>query len=262
MFDALYIGATGMRAQQTQIDTIAHNVANVNTTGFRRSSVSFAEVSAARAALAPTPLSEAVADALGPRGAGAYARVALSVMNGELKQTGSAFDLAIEGTGFIEVMRADGVPAYTRAGTLRVNDDGALALADGAPLAQRVDLPPDTSAVEIKEDGRVLVRVNGLEEQIEAGHIELVSFTNPGGLEPIGENLYAATADSGEARSGTPGENGLGLLRQGFLESSNVQMIDELVTLMLAQRAFEMNGRIVQAADQMLAITNSLYRSS
>jgi flagellar basal-body rod protein FlgG len=104
--------------------------------------------------------------------------------------------------------------------------------------------------------------VNGLEEQIEAGRIELVSFANPGGLEAVGENLYAATADSGEARSGAPGENGLGFLRQGFLESSNVQMIDELVTLMLAQRAFEMNGRIVQAADQMLAITNGLYRSS
>jgi flagellar basal-body rod protein FlgG len=262
MFDALYIGATGMRAQQTQIDTIAHNVANVNTVGFRRSAVSFAEVSAAREALSPSPLAEAVADALGPRGAGAYARIALSAQNGELKPTASAFDLAIEGSGFLEVVRADGTPAYTRAGTLRVNDDGSLALADGSPLAQRVDLPPDASDVEITQDGRVLTRVNGLDEQIEAGRIELVSFTNPAGLNAVGENLYAATADSGEARSGTPGENGLGLLRQGFLESSNVQMIDELVTLMLAQRAFEMNGRVVQAADQMLAITNGLYRSS
>lgn len=262
MFDALYIGATGMRAQQTQIDAIAHNVANVNTVGFRRSSVSFAEMSGPRDALSPSPLAEAVAQALGPRGAGAYARVALSAHVGELKQTGSAFDVAIDGSGFIEVLRADGVPAYTRAGTLRVNDDGALALADGSPLAVRVDVPPDATDVEITAEGRVLIRVDGLAEQIEAGQLELVSFVNPAGLEAVGENLYRATADSGEARSGAPGENGAGLLRQGFLESSNVQMIDELVTLMLAQRAFEMNGRVVQAADQMLAITNGLYRSS
>jgi flagellar basal-body rod protein FlgG len=261
MFESLYIGATGMRAQQTQIDTIAHNVANLNTPGFRRSTVSFAEVSSADSPLTPSPLAAGIAAALGPRGAGAYAKVALSSNGGELKATGETFDLAIDGAGFLEVLRADGAPAYTRAAALRLNDDGALVLADGTPLASRVDLPPDATSVEITADGRVLARVAGLAEPFEAGRLELVSFVNPAGLEPLGGNLLVASQESGEARSGIPGENGLGTLRQGFLESSNVQMIDELVTLMLAQRAFEMNGKVVQAADQMLAITNGLYRS-
>jgi len=261
MLDTLYIGATGMRAQQTQIDTIANNVANVNTVGFRRSSVSFAEVTAAQNTLTPNPLAEAVAAALPPRGAGTYARVALSAASGELKATGEPLDLAIDGAGFLEVLRADGSPAYTRAGTLRINDDGALALADGSPLASRIDLPPDATEIEIAADGRVLAHVDGVAEPVEVGSLELVAFANPGGLESVGNNLYTATGDSGEARSGAPGENGLGSFRQGYVESSNVQLIDELVTLMLAQRAFEMNGKLVQAADQMLAIANSLYRS-
>jgi flagellar basal-body rod protein FlgG len=261
MFDSLFIGVTGMRAQQMQIDTIAHNVANLNTTGFRRNTVSFAEVSSVDSPLTPSPLATGIAAALAPRGAGTYAKVALSSSGGELQATGEVFDLAIDGAGFLEVLRPDGTPAYTRAGALRLNDDGALVLADGTPLASRIDLPPDATGVEIAPDGRVLVRVAGLEEPIEAGRIELVSFMNPSGLEAIGGNLLVATGESGEALSGIPGENGLGTLRQGFLESSNVRMIDELVTLMLAQRAFEMNGKVVQAADQMLAITNGLYRS-
>jgi flagellar basal-body rod protein FlgG len=261
MFDALYIAATGLRAQQSQIDAIAHNVANVNTMGFRRSAVSFAEVNAATSALATNPLTSAVADALGVRGAGVVARTAMSPQSGELKATGEALDLAIDGAGFFEVLRPDGTPAYTRAGALRVNDDGALALADGSPLAARVDVPPDALAIEVAGDGRVLARVPDLAEPIEVGRLELVSFANPAGLHAVGGNLYVATADSGEARSGAPGENDLGTVRQGHLESSNVQLTDEFVTLMLAQRAFEMNGRIVQAADQLLAITNGLYRS-
>jgi flagellar basal-body rod protein FlgG len=261
MFDSLYIGATGMRAQQTQIDTIAHNVANVNTVGFRRSAVSFAEVSAAQSTLTRSPLAEAVATALPPRGAGTQARIALSANGGELKATGAPLDLAIDGLGFLEILRADGSPAYTRAGALSVTENGALALADGSPLASRIDLPPDATDIEITPDGRVLTRLDGFTEPVEVGALELVTFANPSGLTAVGNNLYVATADSGEARSGTPGENGLGALRQGYVEASNVQLIDELVTLMLAQRAFEMNGRLVQAADQLLAITNTLYRS-
>lgn len=261
MFDALYIGATGMRAQQTQVDTIANNVANLNTVGFRRSIVSF---EAATAAVMPTgadPILEAVRASLETRGAGALAHTTLSTVGGELKQTNQPLDIAIDGAGFLEVVRADGTPAYTRAGSLKINSDGQLAISDGTPLAGRFTFPTDTKSVQIDSAGNVTATVDGQAQPVPVGRIELVSFTNPAGLQAIGGNLYLPTADSGEARTGAPSEQGLGSIKQGFVESSNVQLIEELTSMMLAQRGFELNGRVVQAADQMMAITNSLYRS-
>ncbi len=264
MFDAMYIGATGMRAHQTQLDTIAQNIANVNTTGFRRSVVSFADVSASMLAAASADVSADGPGSLGGAalipGAGSLAQIALSSTAGELKQTGEPLNIAIDGPGFIEVLRPDGTPAYTRAGALRINGDNLLAAADGSPLAARIEFPPDTKAARIDPDGKVYAIVNASDAPVELGQIELVTFSNPAGLEAAGSNLYVATAAAGTPQVSQAGEAGVGSIRQGFLESSNVQLIDELVSLMLAQRAFEFNGKVVQAADQMMSITNGLYR--
>jgi flagellar basal-body rod protein FlgG len=261
MFDALYIGATGMRAQQTQVDTIANNVANLNTTGFRRGVVSFEDITSALTPMGTDPVLQAVRSTLATvRGAGALAINTMSTTAGSLTQTSQPLDIAINGNGFIEVTRADGTPAYTRAGSLQINSDGQLALADGTPLAGRFVFPPDMTSVQINSDGKVYAVVTG-QSPVEVGQIQLANFANPAALQAIGGNLYVATPDSGEARTGVPSEQGLGSLQQGWLESSNVQLVEELTSMMVAQRGFELNGRVVQAADQMMAITNSLYRT-
>jgi flagellar basal-body rod protein FlgG len=257
MFDALYVGAAGMKGQQLQIDTIAHNLANLNTIGFRRGITTFSEVSAA---LATTAVNGVLGD--NPeafRGAGIATGTSLSSRAGELRQTGETLDVAIDGLGFIEVIRSDGTPAYSRAGRLKINENGELATLDGSPLAAGIQIPSGTRQIVISEDGRVLtVPENG--EQVELGQIELVTFPNATALRPAGANLYVADAAAGEPQTGTPGQSDMGVLRQGYVESSNVQMADELVSMMLAQRAFELNSRVVQAADQLMSITNSLYR--
>ena len=257
MFDALYVGAAGMKGHQLQIDAIAHNLANLNTIGFRRGITTFSEVSAA---LATTALNGVLGDDSETfRGAGISTRVSLSSRTGELRQTGESLDLAIDGLGFIEVIRSDGTPGYSRAGRLRINENGELATLDGSPLAAGIQVPSDAHQITISEDGRVLAVSEG-SDPVELGQIELVTFPNATALRPAGANLYVADAATGEPQMAAPGQSGTGLLRQGFVESSNVQMADELVSMMLAQRAFELNSRVVQAADQLMSITNSLYR--
>lgn len=260
MFDALYVAASGMRGQQLQIDTIAHNLANLNTVGFRRAVASFSEVSAVLAASAAGEQGESRGPTSMTRGAGVSSSLALSSIAGELKPTGEALDVAIDGIGFIEVVRADGTPAYTRAGKLRINEERLLTTLDGSPLSARIEIPADVRKINILADGRVTVLAGDGDEPIELGQIELAAFPNPSALTAAGANLYVAPPAAGEAQIAAPGELGMGSLRQGFVESSNVQLADELVTMMLAQRAFELNARVVQAADQMLSITNSLYR--
>jgi flagellar basal-body rod protein FlgG len=260
MFDALYVAASGMRGEQLQIDTIAHNLANVNTVGFRRAVASFSEVSAAVAASAPSGADAATTATNTTRGAGVASSLSLSTNAGELKATGEALDIAIDGIGFLEVIRADGTPAYTRAGKLRVNDDHLLAALDGSPLSARIEIPSDTRKLDMLPDGRVMALLGDSEDPVELGQIELAAFPNASALTAAGENLYVAPPAAGEVQIAAPGELGMGSLRQGFLESSNVQLTDELVTMMVAQRAFELNARVVQAADQLLSITNGLYR--
>jgi len=261
MFDALYIGATGMRASQSQVDTIANNVANLNTVGFRRNVVSFSEVSSSVTPTGTDPILEAARASLASRGAGALANVALSMGGGELKPTGENLDVAIEGAGFLEVVRADGSPAYTRAGALKLSPEGVLTTQDGSPLASHIEFPPDTQEIVIGADGKVSALVGGDRQPVEIGHIDLVTFPNAAGLQAVGSSLFAATAESGAPRAGAPNEEGRGSLRQGYLEGSNVQLTEELVSMMMAQRSFELNGRVIQAADQMMSIINGLYRT-
>lgn len=260
MFDALFVAATGMRAHQAQVDVISNNVANVNTTGFRREMVTFDALTASFLTTQADPAAEAVQAALS-KGAGTVAKVGLDMGNGDLRQTGAPLDIAVDGLGFLEVVREDGSPAFTRAGVLRVSPEGMLTTLGGQPLAARILVPADSVSLEILSDGRVLSRVADQTEAVEIGRIELSAFVNPQALTATGNGLYVAGPDTGEQIVGVPGEQGLGIIRQGYLEGSNVQLTDELVTLMLAQRAFEMNSRIFQAADQMLSITNALSRS-
>ena len=179
---------------------------------------------------------------------------------GDLKKTGEALDVAIKGDGFFELSLANGTSVYTRTGTFQINTDRTLINPDGIPLSGLIQFPADASNIKIDADGRVTASVPGEKKAIEIGRIELVTFVNPAGLSPSGDNVYSATTSSGEAVRSTPGENGTGALQQGYVEASNVQLIEEMINLVMAQRAYEINSKVVQAADEMLSISNNLHR--
>jgi flagellar basal-body rod protein FlgG len=254
MNDSLYIAATGMQAQQQNIDAIANNLANVSTAGFKRGRVNFQEMmhvdpnQAAGAAAAPLGLGISVGS------------VAKDFAPGALTQTGAQLDLAINGAGFIEVTMADGSRGYTRGGTLQVSKDSYLATAAGHVLKPSIHIPANAAQIQIAADGKVSVQsaVNGPITEI--GQIELANFANPSALGALASGVYAPTEASGEANYGKAGAQGMGTLAQGALENSNVNLVDEMVTLMIAQRAYEMSSKVIQASDEMMGLTNNLRR--
>jgi flagellar basal-body rod protein FlgG len=259
MLDSFYIASIGMHAHQTQIDAISQNVANLNTNGYRREIVSFASLSGTDGFGAAGRTTEAAM--LGDvRGGGVTTQTGYSTLAGALTQTHGALDVAIDGVGFIEVTRADGSPAYTRAGSLMVNAQGMLATQAGDVLAAKIAVPPDAQTVTIAPDGHVYTVPANSTTQVDLGQIDLVEFPNPQGMLAAGGTLYVPGPESGDPHAAAPSTNGLGALRSGYLESSNVDMTTELTTLMLAQRGFELNSRVVQAADQMLSTASALYR--
>ncbi len=262
MFDSFYIGATGMVAHQNDLDAIANNLANVNTTGFRRGVVSFSEVSAQLTPSAPEAIHQLSAAAgSAAAGAGSIAQLSLSTLAGPLQNTGQPLDVAVNGAGFLEVLRSDGTTAYTRAGALQINSDGLLAVGDGSPLSSQIQVPADAQNLTIAADGKVTATVPNSTTPVLLGRIELVNFPNSAALNVIGGTQYTAPTEAGTAQTGAPGSSGLGTLQQGYLETSDVQMTQEMVTLMLAQRGFELNSKVVQAADQLWQMTNGLARS-
>jgi len=256
MNDALYVAATGLFAHQSNVETIANNVANLGTTGFKKSRVVFQDLlSQAAAPTAGTP-------APARHGVGvSAAQVARSFDAGELRQTGSPLDLAIQGEGFIEVLLPGGSTALTRGGTLHVGPDGHLATAEGYALKAGIAVPHDAQQLTISRTGQVtaLGGTNGRQVQ-DLGSIELVLCPNPQDLTPLGGGLYRAPEEGTRLVAVQPGEDGAGTLAQGFLEASNVKMADEMVSLMMAQRAYEMSAKVMQAADEMLGISNNLRR--
>lgn len=257
MFDALAIGATGMQAQQATVDAIANNLANVQTTGFKKSRIVFSDL------VAPAANQRAAAPLAALQGAGAGVALPTPVRlfeGGDLKKTDSPWDIAIQGDGFLELAMPDGSRAYTRGGTLKVNADGQLATAGGIPLKPGILIPDNAEALVISATGRVQVRIAGQSTPVEAGQLEMVRFTNPGGLLAQGGNVYRSTDASGEAIGGKPGEDGVGTVAQGSLEGSNVKLVEEMVNLMVAQRAYEASAKVVQASDEMLGIVNGLRR--
>lgn len=262
MFDALYISATGMQAQQLNVDTIANNLANVNTNGFKKSKVGFADLMVAGAQRSPVDV-----DATGLLGGQPRVGAGVSISGvkklfdmGDLKKTESAYDVAIQGEGFLEVTMPDGSSAYTRGGTLRVNRDGLLSTSGGLPLKPSLSIPDNAQELTVETTGRVLALVSGQSTPMEVGRLELVRFTNASSLQPEGDNLYRANAESGEPIAGRAAEEGMGSLVQGFLEGSNVKLTEEMVSLMVAQRVYEANVKLIQASDEMLGMINGLRR--
>jgi flagellar basal-body rod protein FlgG len=254
MNDSLYIAATGMQAQQMTIDSIANNLANVATAGFKKGRVAFQEMMHA---------DPAGAGARTPSVAGlgiAVANITRDFTPGTLAQTGAQMDLAIDGTGFIEVALADGSRGYTRGGTLSVSKDSYLATADGLVLKPAIHIPQGTTAIRIGGDGKVSVQAGAGAAPVEVGQIELANFANPSALSALSGNVYMPTEASGEAMIAKPGNLGLGQLVQGSLENSNVNLTDEMVTLVVAQRAYEMSSKVIQASDELMSLTNNLRR--
>lgn len=264
MFDALQIAATGMQAQQLNVDAIANNLANVNTPGFKKARVTFSDLVTQGGVNAVPPGLEDVglsSLALQRVGAGvSVASIAKLFDAGDLRKTDAPMDVAIAGDGFLEVAMADGSRAFTRGGTFKVGTDGTLATQTGQALKPSITVPEDTQALTISSDGKVYSASAAKPTPVEIGQLQLVRFMSPGTLTAMGDNLYRSSDASGEPISGRAGEDAMGTVRQGYLEGSNVKMVDEMVNLMVAQRAYEASVKVVQASDEMLGMVNNLRK--
>ncbi len=251
-----------MEAQQINIDTIANNIANVNTTGFKQVRAEFQDLlyqsirPAGTAASTSTEYPVGLQLGLGTRPV-ATTRI---FRQGDFRQTGNALDLVIEGKGFFQVRMPSGETAYTRDGSFHVNKDGSVVTADGDPVEPQITIPADAQEVVIASDGTVSVTQAGQSNAQTVGTIQIANFQNPSGLNAIGRNLLVSTTASGNALTGNPGESGLGRINQGFLEQSNVNVVEEMVNMIIAQRAYEVNSRAVRVADDMLSQINNLVR--
>lgn len=258
MNDALYIAATGMQSQQLNVDTIANNLANASTPGFKRGRVNFQDLMY-RESTAPAGIDAAETNGA-MRGTGVSAGSLLKFFGaGELKASDNPMDVAIRGEGFIEVQLQDGTTGYWRGGTLQVTPEGWLATSDGALLKPQVQVGRDGKPWAVAADGRV-TGSDRSGRSVDLGRLDVHVFSNPTGLKPLGGALYRSTEASGEPIAVRPGMDGAATLVQGAQEQSNVKLIDEMVNLMVAQRAYEMNVKVVQAADEMLGMSNNLRK--
>jgi len=259
MLRSLSTAAAGMTAQQTRMDVIAHNLANVNTTGFKQSRVEFEEVFSETIRRAQATLAQGGGAPSNMQiGLGVRSRATTRNMSqGQLVTTDNPLDLAIEGAGFLIIDRPDGTQAYSRAGNLRTDSSGRLVTQRGDLIAGKLEIPTDATTLSINSDGSVLATVPNRTAPIEVGSIELAMFPNPGGLLSMGGNLLTETEASGAPLMVRPGESGSGELAQGVLETSNVQAVTEMIDMITTQRAYEMSSKVIQAADAMLArLTN------
>lgn len=255
MLRSLWIAKTGMEGQQTKLDAISNNLANVGTNGFKRGGVLFEDLmyqnlrpagaATAETATLPTGLQQG----LGVRAAG----ITRSFSQGNLAQTGNAYDVAIKGNGFFQIQMPDGTTGYTRDGAFQVDANGQLVTNSGFAVQPGITIPANALTVTIANDGTVQVTTPGnAANPTTVGQIQIASFVNPAGLEPRGGNLYVETAASGAPNAGAPNQNGLGALQQGFVEGSNVNVVEELVSMIATQRAYELNSKAIQTSDQML----------
>ncbi len=255
MLRSLWIAKTGMEGQQTKLDSISHNLANVGTNGFKRGGVVFEDLMYQNLRASGTASSEqsqlpiGLQVGLGVRAAG----VTRNFSQGNLQQTGSNTDIAIKGNGFFQVQMPDGSTAYTRDGGFQVDANGQIVTSNGHVVQPGITIPANALTVTIANDGTVQVTTPGATATPQTvGQLQLASFVNPAGLEPRGQNLYGETAASGQPQTGAPNSNGLGALQQGFVEGSNVNVVEELVSMIATQRAYELNSKAIQTSDQML----------
>jgi flagellar basal-body rod protein FlgG len=259
MFSSLWIAKTGLDAQQTRMDVVSNNLANANTTGFKRSRAAFEDLAYQDVR---QPGGQTTEQTQSPSGLmlGTGVRVVGTeklFTDGGVTQTGNSMDVAIQGRGFIQVTMPDGTVGYTRDGSLHQDQDGQLVTAGGYPIDPSITIPAGAQAITIGNDGTVSVTVQGQAAPQQVGTLQLADFVNPAGLQPRGENLYLETASSGAPQTGTPGLNGLGSLQGGALESSNVNVVEEMVNMIETQRAYEMNSKAISAADSMLQFISS-----
>jgi flagellar basal-body rod protein FlgG len=260
MLKSLTTSATGMQAQQTNMDVIANNLANVSTTGFKKSRAEFEDLMYQNI---KEPGAASGLNAISPTGVQVGLGVRTSSVNkdfeiGAGKITKNALDLQIEGQGFFPVQLSDGQIGYTRDGSFKKDPSGRLADRNGNPLQPEIVIPPNAAAVEISPSGQVSVLVGNSAVPQSVGQIELVNFVNPAGLKSLGKNVFMPSGASGLPQQGQPGTNGLGQIAQGQLEASNVNIVDEMVNMITAQRAYETNSKVMQASDQMLQHLNQL----
>lgn len=254
MINSLWISKTGMQAQQTQLDVISNNMANVSTNGFKRASAVFEDLmyqnlrQVGAADTEQNNLPTGLQIGLGVR----TVATSRQFSQGSLQQSGNQLDIAVNGQGFLQVALPDGTTGYTRDGSLQVDAQGRLVTASGLAIAGDITVPAEAQSVTIGSDGVVTAKLPGNAQPQQLGNIELASFVNPAGLEPKGQNLYTETVASGNPVTGAPGTAGLGTLMQGYVETSNVNVVQELVTMIQTQRAYEMNSKAIQTSDQML----------
>lgn len=254
MIRSLWISKTGLDAQQTQMDVIANNLANVSTNGFKRGRAVFEDL------LYQTlrqPGAQSSQQSQLPSGLqiGTGVRPVASERNfsqGNLQQTNGPLDVAIQGNGFFQVQMPDGSTAYTRSGAFQVDSQGQLVTSSGFAIQPAITIPPNTLTITISRDGIVSVQRPGTNGSTQVGSLQLVGFVNPAGLQSQGENLFVETAASGTPSVNAPGTNGMGLLNQGYVETSNVNVVEELVGMIQTQRAYEINSKAIQSSDQML----------
>lgn len=260
---ALAIAATGMTAQQLNVEVIANNVANINTTSFKRSRAEFVDLlyQVERAAGTPTAGGAEVVPEGARVGLGVRAAAVRNLhQQGSLAQTGNTLDLALTGRGFFRVTGPDGETLYTRAGSFNKNASGQIVTADGYTVQPAIVIPSEATAVTVNESGQVLATITGEPQQRLLGQLTLASFVNEAGLAPLGGNLYRETSASGAATVGIAGEHGLGQIRAGYLEGSNVDPVKEITELISAQRSYEMNSKVIQATDEMMSIVSKSMR--
>lgn len=260
---ALAIAATGMNAQQTNLEVIANNIANINTTGFKRARAEFSDLlyqvdrmqgvpNRANSSVVP----EGVSVGLGVK----TAAVRNLHVQGGLTSTGNKFDLALTGNGWFQIEGADGQTLYSRAGAFNTNATGQLVTIDGFNVIPAITIPQDTIEVIVNKSGQVFARLDGQAALQDLGQIQIATFANEAGLAPLGDNLFQETAASGPANVGVPGDPGFATIEQGYLEASNVDPVKEITELISAQRAYEMNSKVIQAADEMAATVSKNMR--
>ena len=261
MNPAMWISKTGVQAQDAKLQAIANNLANVNTVGFKRDRVVFEDLfyqvdKQPGAQTADNTVSNGVQLGNGVTIVGTQKLFT----NGSIQTTGQSLDVAITGNGFIQVRRPDGEPAYTRAGQLQIDSNGVLVNAQGLPLVPQITIPNNATAISIGENGVVSASVPGSIAPTQLGQLTLTTFVNPAGLQALGENLFQETAASGTPNEGKAGDGAFGKFKQGALEGSNVQVVEEMVDMIAAQRTYEMNTKVLSAADNMLQYLSQASR--
>jgi flagellar basal-body rod protein FlgG len=256
---ALTIAATGMNAQQLNLEVIANNIANINTTGYKRAKAEFSDLlyQTERTAGVPNSANQSVVPEGAMVGLGVQTAAVRNLhIQGALTQTGNPFDVALEGRGWFQIQNAAGDTLYSRAGAFNTNGTGQLVTLDGNMVEPNIVVPTDALEVDISETGQVSAKMANQTQPLNLGQLQIANFANEAGLEPLGNNLFKQTEASGDAVVGVPGDPGFATLKQNYLESSNVDPVKEITDLITAQRAYEMNSKVIQAADEMASVVS------